>query len=359
MEIVYKMKKVGMFIGLFALFMSLSVLAYQMDSYSIKLLSPTAETTRIIIHGDTHAGYITADPVHTGFVEKFFEYDPDIIFHLGDVIHGQPPRNGDAIPEAQRWARFDEIAGDLVDNYPYYPTIGNHEIGLGVEDYYSYFAEEIPKNGDDIGSYYYVEHPLAVFIVLNVGNLNEPTGFDEQLVWLEDTLTQFDDKTYKFVFFHRASYTSGSRGSAFYARQFDPIMKEHEVDAVFMGHVHAYERFYIDGINYVVSGGSGGVPHSLNLYTSEEDFPAGSRKYYEETYNYLTMEMNRKYATVRVYYPNGESFDGFTIEKATINPRRLPDDIEIFIANVTPNIVPETVKVPTKKFINKLTSLRR
>ncbi len=267
---------------------------------------------KIAIYGDSHAGYEYAEPIHRRIVKNIFQYDPDIVFHLGDLIHGQTPDGQIAGPE--NWDIFDEISGKLVKKYRFYPTIGNHDASVGVDYYLDYF-NNLPKNGDEEGRYYYVVDPLAIFIVLDVDDLMVQSNFEEQKEWLDSALTNFSYKRYKFVFFHRAIYTSGSRGSLIWARGFEPIFREHNVDAVFMGHIHAYERFYINGINYVVSGGAGGVPHRLNLHTTPFDFPPDSRIYAEETHNYLTMELTKDRAVIQAHYPNMQVFDSFVINK--------------------------------------------
>jgi predicted phosphodiesterase len=257
------------------------------------------------VHGDTHAGYEPAFLIHTNFVGKFFDYDPDIIFNTGDVVHKGSNET--------HWEIFDNITEELRDAYPYFPTIGNHDDDdpEGLENYLEFFSY-LPGNK----IYYYVEHPLAIFVVLDVDSAIRPGNLDAQKTWLENVLTNHSDKLYKFVFFHRTSYTSGSRGACFYAREFDPIFQTYDVDIVFMGHIHAYERFYINGIHYVVTGGSGGVPHSLNVHN---DYPLGSRMAFAESYNYMTVQANKKIAFIETKDSDDNIIDSFYIFK-TMQP---------------------------------------
>ena len=95
-----------------------------------------------------------------------------------------------------------------------------------------------------------------------------------------------------------------------WVRDFSPYFIEHDVDIVFGGHIHAYERFYIDGVHYVNSGGSGGVPHRLNL---NHDYPFATRQYSEETYNYVTIVGDEESLLIQARYPNGVVFDEFVI----------------------------------------------
>lgn len=214
---------------------------------------------------------------------------------------------------AGNWDIFHRIAGEVIRTIPYYPVIGNHEKALGIEKYFKYFRN-LP-NAQRGGSYYYVEHPDAIFVVLDVDSSVESgnmVGFAEQNLWLDQVLTNFEDKPYKFVFFHEASYTSGSRGACFWARQFDNTFQEHNVDIVFMGHIHAYERFYINGVHYVVTGGGGGVPHTLNMY---HDYPFATREYSELTYNYVTASGDSQSILIEARHLDGSVFDSFSITK--------------------------------------------
>ncbi len=126
---------------------------------------------------------------------------------------------------------------------------------------------------------------------MNVNDLNEQPDYDDQKIWLDNVLTQFENKTYKFVYFHRAIYTSGYRGACIWARGFTDIFEDHNVDVVFMGHIHAYERFYIDGVHYIATGGGGGVPHTLD---ANHHYPYGTREYSELTYNYVSVFGNNE-----------------------------------------------------------------
>jgi hypothetical protein len=61
------------------------------------------------------------------------------------------------------------------------------------------------------------------------------------------------------VFGHHPMYTNSMRGAQQWIRRsFSKIITKHKVDLVLTGHEHQYERFKINGVNYIVSGGGGG-----------------------------------------------------------------------------------------------------
>ena len=62
----------------------------------------------------------------------------------------------------------------------------------------------------------------------------------------------------KIAFFHHPLYSEGRHGSDIRLRQaLEPLFVEHEVDVVFVGHEHFYERIEPQkGVHYFTSGGA-------------------------------------------------------------------------------------------------------
>lgn len=263
------------------------------------------------VHGDTHAGLAGTTTLHRKISKRIIEFNPKMIFHTGDVIHNL------SSPE-DNWDTFDLWFGWNVQNYEYYPTIGNHD-DTDLQLYFDYFTN-LPTNGNN-GYYYYVEKPEAIFIVLDVHDFGIPSDFNTQKQWLENVLATYSSKLYKFVFFHRASHTYGMRGACTWAAtQLDPVFRQYNVDIVFMGHTHAYERFDYGGVNYIVTGGAGGVLHTLVEPDDPPILPGVPPPpdpliYAEETHNYVTVVVTDLFAYIAARYPDGTVFDSFHIYK--------------------------------------------
>jgi predicted phosphodiesterase len=274
---------------------------------------------KVGIHGDTHAGYNgdsyfpPSKDIHEQIVAKFDVYNPDMILNLGDVIHNTG---------VNQWAKFDNIAGDLADRIPYYPVVGNHD---GLQAYLNYF-NNLPTNGDGTGRYYYVEDENSIFIFLDISDVNNAcNSYNDQKVWMENVLDQHEDKKYKFVSFHLPLITTGGRGVPFNCRStYNPIFESRGVDIVFAGHIHAYERFEINGVQYIISGGAGGfgcnpnnarnIAHCLEKNSYTDGF-LPLRKSAAESYNYIKMELDEDKLELTTYDLNDNILDDFEIVK--------------------------------------------
>ncbi|MDP2207794.1 MAG: metallophosphoesterase [Bacteroidota bacterium] len=172
---------------------------------------------------------------------------------------------GDSRTRLNRWgqvanaiekADFNIFTGDLVDkgsiNYEWdnwfycgekfftsnlvYYTIGNHDVGNN--NYENILVMPTSPVGSEL--YYSFNYGNAAFICLNSEN---PTD-SVQLVWFRETLENCKDKTWKFVFFHKPFYSSGSHQEAMH-KYFDTwwkLLDDYGVDLVLTGHSHHYER---------------------------------------------------------------------------------------------------------------------
>jgi 3',5'-cyclic AMP phosphodiesterase CpdA len=118
----------------------------------------------------------------------------------------------------------------------------------------------------------------------------------EQLRWLDRELSG-SGADWKIVFMHHPIYSSGryAFSSALLRRTLEQTLVEHEVDVVFAGHEHLYERMAPqNGVMYFVNGAAGSVrtgdlkaPSSIQAkgYDSDLSFMlveiAGNSMYFE------------------------------------------------------------------------------
>ena len=177
-------------------------------------------------------------------------HDPHFLLHSGDLVS-----NGTIYEQWEE--QFFTPLGDVIARTPLFPVPGNHE--QNAAHFYNYFPS---------GSWYSFVYGDAHFIALDT---NEATGGftpgSEQYGWLERTLAQSEAR-WRVLWFHHPPYSSGSHGCSVGQREaLAPLLERYQVDVVFNGHDHIYERSFPmrgnrradDGVVYVVTGG-GGAP---------------------------------------------------------------------------------------------------
>ena len=164
---------------------------------------------------------------------------------------------GDGSPESYR-ERFEQPYRALLDaGVRFYAARGNHDVGaqwtyplfnMGGERYYTFQRKTgllPPLVGDRVQ-----------FFALDSVNLD-----DAQLIWFDRQLSE-SKAEWKIVFFHHPIYSSGRYAASSAARRstLENALIEHEVDAVFAGHEHLYQRMAPQsGVMHFVVGASGAV----------------------------------------------------------------------------------------------------
>jgi hypothetical protein len=127
------------------------------------------------------------------------------------------------------------------------------------------------------------------FIILDSNTL-KPVTEDQQNRWINQTLSGTSHS--RFVFLHHPMYTSEPNhwGGFLDVRQkWEPLFIENNVTGVFSAHVHAYEHFYENGIDYLTMG-TGGAPS----YPLAEQKPAGYRNSLENTLAYARVTVSTR-----------------------------------------------------------------
>jgi 3',5'-cyclic AMP phosphodiesterase CpdA len=178
-------------------------------------------------------------------------------FPFGLVLMLGDNNYGDGSSESYK-PRFEEPFRPLIDaGVRFYAALGNHD--AGAQWNYPLFN----MNGH---RYYTFERNTGVlprvigdhvrFFAVDTVNLDA-----EQMVWLDRQLST-SQADWKIVYQHHPLYSSGryAFSSALLRRTLEQILIEHEVDVVFAGHEHVYERMAPQsGVMYFVSGASGSV----------------------------------------------------------------------------------------------------
>jgi hypothetical protein len=253
------------------------------------------ERVRFVVYGDNR----TDGDSHRRVVEAIEAEGPDFLVNTGDLV--------DASNDTE-WADFFNIEYALIRHVPLFPTLGNHEATSGGG---ARFAELFPVTGraNPGGEVY-----GADFGDVHIAAIDSNGNLDQQAAWLDQDLSAAEARgaKHEFVFMHWGPWSSGTQlqhGSNSEAREnIGRVAKAHNVDALFAGHDHFYERGQSDNLAYFVSGG-GGAP-LVSTGRIPETLAAKS------TFHYIVVDVAGSTATVAAKDLSGTPFDSTTITSA-------------------------------------------
>lgn len=181
------------------------------------------------------------------------EERPAFVVHLGDMV--------EAGGTAENWEYFDRLMSPLTAReIPILPVLGNHDHWGNARDVRRFVSARFPQLG--FGGYYAMKHAELGLVWLD-SNLEGRAG-RRQSAWLEETLVRFErDAAVRGIvlFMHHPAYTNGEsrHGEPYVQKQVLPkFFAARKTVALMSGHVHGYERFYVRGREFVVTGGGGG-----------------------------------------------------------------------------------------------------
>ena len=174
----------------------------------------------------------------------------DFILHAGDVVES---------PASTYWDHWFAAFDGMLLRAPFIPVLGNHERNHG--SYYDNFV--LPPGAGKRDERWWALHWGDVVVVGLDTNVRQAADIMEQQEWARLHLS--GPEPHKFVMFHHPVFSSDAfHGSGYsYDIIYHPIFVENNVDVVFNGHAHNYERIQRDGVTYLVIGGGGAVPREL------------------------------------------------------------------------------------------------
>jgi acid phosphatase type 7 len=207
-----------------------------------------------LIYGDNR----TDDAAHAR-VAKAMEGAPgDFLLNTGDLVEEGSKR--------EDWLGFFRVERTLLQRRTVYSTIGNHELyqNGGVE-YAQYFGPLAGVQQSPVFFNSTFRWGAARFFLLN--SMTSFRGTKDR-AWLEQELEKAKSEAgirFRFVVMHHGLYSSGPHGNN--VKMIDAgipeLFRKYEVDAIFAGHDHIYERGIEDGLRYVVSGGGGAPSYEI------------------------------------------------------------------------------------------------
>ena len=230
--------------------------SFMNQNRTFKTAANTSKAFRFIAYGDFREG-ITGESTHSPIVNSFMSYNPDFVVSTGDIVHG--------VLIGEEWDRlFYDLKPLGIKGVPFMTCIGNHEFYEGDDllldrgnTYLKYFG-----SFPDLIWDYSFDYVNSHFTCLNITE-SDRTLNPAELIWLHNDLGNASinpNIEWKFVYFHAPMYSSGGHSSSpILINQIQPILETYNVDLVFVGHDHHYERIEIPDTNIIqiVTGGGG------------------------------------------------------------------------------------------------------
>jgi predicted phosphodiesterase len=234
--------------------------ATRTQRHAFHTMPPAGAVIRIGVYGDVRGGHA----MHRQIVDRMLDEALDLVAVTGDmVLRGT---------DAADWQRFFAVTTDLLAQVPYYPVVGNHDLGWAGADGSGrpehMLALPPGPQGRPSGAYWYSRDVADVHLVFLDSNAYDRS---EQEAWLEADLAAARKHKARaiIVMTHDGPYSRGEHGGNVLARErYVPILARHRVDLVLSGHDHIYQRGEINGLRYMVSGGGGAPLYGIRCGTA-------------------------------------------------------------------------------------------
>jgi 3',5'-cyclic AMP phosphodiesterase CpdA len=186
---------------------------------------------------------------------------PNVVKHI-DRLDPRPAfviSTGDIVVHGYTDEYVDYYVPPLLQTgIPFFVAAGNHDDGddgLAVE-YRALFG---PRSLN-----YYFDYGRRRFILID--NVTEALPPDATLSWLKQVLEETPPGMRVVVAAHKPpstvekwAYHSWDEGPS---KSFSDLMSRHQVEHVFLGHIHAYSTARLGGVDYTVTGGGGAPLHN-------------------------------------------------------------------------------------------------
>lgn len=189
---------------------------------------------------------------------------PDVVLHGGDITYQANPFD--------TWNGMFRGMRPLMSRAATQLCVGNHEFE-NLDEISVQFDRLFAGQGDEgsMPRYFAFTYGAVRFLCIDTesGRLQEME--DTQIAWIDAELEAASadpDILFPILAFHRPTYTLSKHapGDTAVRDLLHARIVDHGVPLVLAGHAHAYERFVVDGVHYVIDGGGGAI-----LYDPNED----------------------------------------------------------------------------------------
>jgi predicted phosphodiesterase len=190
-------------------------------------------------------------------VEKLNLLQPSFVLSVGDLVEGS--KKNDLL--AAQWKEFDGFVARL--QVPFFYVPGNHDVSLPESA--QFWKEKLGRR------YYHFVYHDVLFLVLNA---DDPPGSGgaiakEQVAYARQVLKDNAAVRWTVVALHRPLWTA-SNGAKNGWREVEQTLAGRRY-TVFVGHVHHYQKFVRNGMNYYQLATTGGSSLMRGMEQAEFD----------------------------------------------------------------------------------------
>lgn len=254
-----------------------------------------------------------SNPVNVAkLAELAWEQRPHFALVTGDLVSRGT--------EKELWNNhFFRNMHQLIARTPLLPCLGNHDDDS--PSYYSYFTLPAPE--------YYYKFSYGNMDFFIVDSERPLRNDSEQYAWLDAAL-RASQATWKIVGLHKAAYSSDENDFGdtlktrtawgdIRLRNLSSLYEQHQVDIVWCGHIHSYERTYPmiqgkptleGGVVYMITGGGGGGLEKAAPWRS----PFTAKVY--SGHHYCLVNIFGPVLRIEAYTAEGHLFDFLELKKA-------------------------------------------
>jgi len=249
--------------------------------------------------------------VRKWLAERVAEENPEVLLLTGDMPYvGASDADWQVFQsETAPWRRKGVLQ---------LPTIGNHELRGGNQQGIANYLKNFP----DIQGHRWYSVLMGSVEVIALDMTSPSGGNSAQATWFAAQLDHLPKQVdFLFILYHTPwvvdeqskLFTNLPSKETLTLRHLLEIHlhKMHARVIVFNGHIHNYERFERNGVEYVISGGGGAEPYPL-LFRGSEDL-------YRDTafpvYHYLTLDYRGGKLTGVMWKVKDPDAETLTVEK--------------------------------------------
>ena len=235
-------------------------------------------------------------------VTQVQKLNPDLIISMGDLVEDGG--------NFEQWnEHYFKVAADLINHIPFSATLGDHE---GDGDNGALMSHYLGINNNVDEQWFSYDFGPAHFVSLDYRHPDN----EKMIEWFKQDMAKHGKK-WAFVYTHRPSYNFGGHRSAWGKNVWPELFRKFNVDIVFAGHSHQYERFYpikpsnkpdSHPVTYITTGGAG-----AGLYeVMQHSFLAKA----ESVNHFIFIEISGDTLRFKAYLKDNSILDSFEMIKA-------------------------------------------